>query len=729
MNYPFHKQLDSRDCGPACVRMLATYYGKKVDAPSARELCGQYRNGTTMLTLSEGLNALGFETRGVRLTWERLLELAPFPCVVQWNKNHFIVVWGCDGKKVQVSDPASGRLTYDIDSFRKSWYSHDNDEGMPVGVALLQQKTDKFNCDTVSMSERKYNTFRLLEFLTPYKSLVIQLVLSLLLGSAVSLVFPYLTQAVVDIGIAYRDVSFIICVLGGQLALSIGMGVNRYVSSWLSLHVSSRVSISMIGHFLDKMMKMKVSFFDSKMIGDLLMRIQDFTRIETFLTSYVISILIAGVGILVYGFVLVRYGWLLLAVYLGGTVLYLAWIFTLWEKRRKIDYKRFQSVGENQSMVIHYIQGMQEIKLNGCEKQKLDKWKNLQLKIYDINIAGLSLQQLQETGGLLIDNIKNLLITFTCACWVIDGSMTLGMMIAVSYVLGQLNGPLHQLASFVKAMQEAQISLERINEINVVDDEEIANDGKVSSLDCRSPLVLANVSFHYPGSSRLMVLDNVSFRVEHGTTTAIVGESGSGKSTLLKLLMGFYQPTDGEIRIGQVSFSEMDVRAWRKMCSAVLQNGYLFTETVAQNIALGSGELVMDDVVKAAQEAGIHDFIMSLPLKYDTVIGEDGLSMSGGQKQRICIARAIYRNTPFVFFDEPTNALDACNENDILVNLKRFYQNRTVIIVAHRLSTIKNADQILVLKEGRLVEQGNHRSLMERDGYYKTLVSNQLFAE
>ena len=726
MNYPFYRQLDTKDCGPTCIRMLAAYYGKRTDITTIRQLCNQYRTGTTLYTLSEGARQLGFHTLGVQLSETRFFSQTTFPCVALWNKNHFIVVWQVIGDKVIVGDPAVGTLTYSKEDFCKSWITHTDNQGNPCGVVLLLQKDDSFSIKDVKSKGEPYTTARILKFLSPHKGMLVQLFFSLLLGSAISLVFPFLAQSIVDIGISNNNVRFIVCVLIGQLLLSFGRCANRYISSWLTLHISSRVSISMIAHFISKMMKMRISFFDTKMIGDLMQRIQDFTRIETFLTSYVISILIALVGVVVYGFVLAKYGWLLLGFYLFCMTLYLAWIISFKEKRRKIDYMRFQQVSENQSMVIHYIQGMQEIKLNNCENQKLDKWKSLQMKIYDINVKGLSLLQLQEAGAILIDNIKSLVLTFVCAYWVIQGDMTIGMMIAVTYVIGQLDGPFYQMSSFIKAMQEAQISMERINEINVDSDEEMDNKGKKTDINPAENIVFDNVCFRYPGPNRRLVLDNLNLIIPCGKVTAIVGESGSGKSTLLKLLMGFYQPVSGQMRLGDVSFEDMDTRVWRKQCSAVLQSGYLFTETVAQNIAIGREDYRMDDVIQAAKQAEIHDFIMSLPLKYETIIGEDGLSLSGGQRQRIFIARAIYRNTPFVFLDEATNALDACNEDVILSNLADFYHNRTVVIVAHRLSTIVHADNIIVLKDGLLVEQGTHTELIEKSGYYSTLISKQM---
>lgn len=729
IKYPYYKQLDSKDCGPTCIRMIARYYGKNIDAPTARQLCGQYRNGTTMYTLSQGAKKIGFATMGIRLTQEQFLSTIDSPCVVQWNKKHFIVVWELSNNSVIISDPAIGRLRYSFKDFFKCWLSHVNSKGEPCGTALLIEKTEHFSTLTQFQNKERFSAFKFVKFLSPHKSLILQLLLSLIIGSLFSLIFPFLAQSVVDIGINNKNTNFIVSILFGQLALNLGMCFNRYIGSWLALHISSRVSISMVGFFLEKLMKMKISFFDSKIIGDILQRIQDFSRVETFLTSYLISILISVMGVLVYSFILLKYGVILLIVFLIGSIAYLFWIYAFKNKRKRLDYMRFQQVSENQSMVIHYIRGMQEIKLNNCEEQKLSKWKSIQLKIYDINVAGLSMLQLQEIGGLLIENIKNIIITFLCAYWVINGSLTIGMMIAITYIIGQLNGPLYQMTRFVQALQDAQISMERINEINVDGDEEIDNANKVTKIESSQNISFKNVSFKYPGPNLNFVIKDITFDLQPGTITAIVGESGSGKTTILKLLLGFYPPDIGEIKIGSTSFEQIDIRAWRKKCSAVLQNGYLFTETIAQNIAIGEKNINEEKIIRAAKEAKIHDFIMTLPLRYDTIVGEDGLELSGGQKQRLYIARAIYRDTPFVFLDEATNALDANNENDILDNLRHFYKNKTVVVIAHRLSTIINADKILVLKKGRIVEMGTHSSLSQNGEYYRTLINNQLYAE
>lgn len=724
MKFPFFKQLDSQDCAVFCLKMVSYYYGKKIGTIDARRLCRQDKVGVTMLSLSKAAEAIGFETMGVRISRNKFLTSIDFPAIAQVNKKHFVVIWGIQKETVIVGDPAAGTLFYNLNDFFKLWLIHPISEPTAYGFILLLAPSEQFTTESLNES-KKYTTRSILKFLKPHKILILQLFLSLSIGSLISLLLPYLAQSIVDIGITSHDSKFISYVLIGQLSLSLGLCISRYISSWLVLHLSSRVSISMVSFFLEKLMRMHISFFDSKKIGDILLRISDFGRIEVFLTSSLVSILIAALSIAVYGSILFKYGVLLFLVFTVGSVIYLGWIYALKKYRRKLDYQRFQHVSEDQSLAVHYIRGMKEIKLFNCEKNRLKKWQDIQLKLYKIKMSALILSQIQETGAILIDQSKNLIITFICSYWVMHESFTMGMMIAVTYIIGQLNSPVYQLSSFIQSLQEAQISLERINEVNVGSDEILENEGKISEFSLDAPIAFNSVSFSYPNGRNRRILHGLTFKILPKSVTAIVGESGSGKSTLLKLLMGFYLPTDGNISIGHLDLNSINIRSWRKKCSSVLQEGYLFTESIFCNIAIGEDKIDKERVIQAAQHSKIHDFIMSLPMQYETIIGEDGLTLSAGQKQRICIARAIYKDTPLLLLDEATNSLDTCNENDILESLKSFYKDKTVVIVAHRLSTILNADQILVMKEGQIVESGIHSDLIKRGGYYSRLIANQ----
>lgn len=724
MKYPFFKQLNEKDCGPTCFRMIARYYGKCIDVVSAKSLCDLYKNGTTLLTIKKAFEAININSTGIKISFSDFIKTFSTPCIIYWNKSHFVVVWHVSDTHVIVGDPAIGNITYSINEFRKG-FAIDDKSIETLGIALLAQPNSFFSTEDIT-SRKSKNFINYRSFLRPQRKLIYQLLFSFFISSIISFVFPFLAQGVVDLGIENKETGLVTCILISQVFLIVGMCGNRFVSGWLMAHISNRVSISMVCHFLEKLMKMRISFFDSKIIGDLLQRIQDFNRIEYFLTSALLGIAVSIIGFVIYGIVLLQYSWLLICIFLTGAIFYLYWIYMFKNKRKALDYKRFLQVSQNQSLIIHLIRGMQDIKLNNCEEHKLALWKNKQLQIYNINIQGVRLLQIQNIGALLIDQVKNILITYSCAQLVISDSITIGMMVAISYVIGQLNGPLYQFSSFIQSFQDAQISAERINEISAEEDEDDLYINKIKLDSSVKSIVLKNVSFRYSGAVQQNVLDNISCKIDPGKITAIVGESGSGKSTLLKLILGFYMPTDGQIYLGNTDYNDIDLKDWRKRCSVVLQEGYLFTESIAENIALSDYKVNTELVINAAKQAKIHTFIESLPLGYNTIIGEDGMNLSGGQKQRLCIARAIYKNGAYVMLDEATNALDANNENDIIDNLKKFYINRTVVIVAHRLSTIKHADNIIVLKNGRIIEIGNHNELLNKNGYYAELFNKQL---
>lgn len=724
MKYPFFKQLNEKDCGPTCFRMIAQYYGKTIDVASAKLLCNLYRNGTTMLTLNKAFESINVDSVALKLSYDEFVKTISDPCIVYWNRSHFVVVWNVTESKILIGDPAIGNITYSIKDFKKGFVVG-NHSNLNYGIVLLTKPNSKFSTDSIKAKQSRSSNNYIL-FLRPQRRLIWHLLFSFLISSIFSFIFPFLAQGIVDLGIENKDEGVVTCILLSQIALIVGMCANRFVSGWLMAHISNRVSISMVCHFLEKLMKMKISFFDAKMIGDLLQRIQDFNRIEYFLTSSLIGIVVTIVGFVIYGLVLFQYSWKLICIFVIGAICYLYWIYLFKNRRKVLDYKRFLRVSQNQSLIIHLIRGIKEIKLNNCEDYKLANWEKKQMQIYDINLQGVRLLQVQNIGSWVIDQIKNLIITFLCARYVINGSITMGMMVAISYVIGQLNGPLYQFSSFIQSLQDAQISTERINEISVEEDEDELYQNKIQADSVVKPIIFDNVSFRYAGAVQRNVLNNISCTIAPGKITAVVGESGSGKSTFLKLILGFYIPTKGQIFLGDTNYDNIDLKNWRKRCSVVLQEGYLFTESIAENIALCDEKVILERVVNAAKQAKIHDFINNLPLGYDTIIGEDGMSLSGGQKQRLCIARAIYKNGAYVMLDEATNALDANNENDILDSLKSFYVNRTVIIIAHRLSTIMHADNIIVLKDGEIVECGRHETLLKANGYYAELFKKQL---
>lgn len=711
------------DCGPSCLRMIAAFYGKTYSLQKLRQLAHITREGVSLLGLSEAAEAIGFRTIGARITFEQLLE-APKPCIVHWDQDHFVVVYNCRKGKVYVSDPAFGLVEYAESEFKKHWLATVR-QGEQKGICLLFEPTPKFFELEGEQSNRSNFSF-LLNYLKPHRKLVFQLVLGFLAGSLIQLIFPFLTQSIVDVGINTRDIDFIYLVLAAQMILFLSRMTVDFIRSWILLHISTRINISIISDFLIKLMKMPIGFFDTKMIGDLLQRIGDHRRIERFLTSQSLHVIFSVFNIILFSIVLVFYNAGIFLVFLFGSVLYIGWIFLFLRKRRELDYKRFTQLANNQGKLIQLINGMQEIKLNNYERQKRWEWERIQARLFRVNISSLSLQQYQQAGSVFINETKNIVITVLAATAVVHGSMTLGMMLAVQYIIGQMNSPLDQLIEFIQVAQDAKISLERLGEIHNNKDEEQDQEGKRDSLPDLADIHISDLIFQYEGPGSPKVLNNLNLVIPQGKVTALVGTSGSGKTTLVKLLLGFYPPVSGTIKIGEAVLSDYRQHWWRAKCGAVMQDGFIFSDTIANNVALGDEEPDKERLAYAVRMANIGEFIDTLPLNYNTKIGPEGVGLSQGQKQRILIARAIYKNPEFIFFDEATNALDANNEKVILENLDEFFTGKTVVVVAHRLSTVRNAHQIIVLEKGSIVEIGNHDELTRKQGAYYHLVKNQL---
>lgn len=729
MPFPFYKQLDAMDCGPSCLRMIAKYYGKSYSLQTLRDKSYITREGVSMLGISDAAEAIGFRSMGVRITFEQLMNEAPLPCVAHWNQNHFIVVYNIkkhrNGKVfVYVSDPARGLIKFTKEEFLSGW-ANTKEGGEEKGLCLLLETTPDF----YQVEDEKLNKsgFKFLfSYLRPYKSLLVQLVLGLLLGSLLQLIFPFLTQSIVDKGINTQNLNFVTLIIIAQLVLIFSRTMVEFVRSWILLHLGTRINISLISDFLIKLMKLPVAFFDTKMIGDLIQRIGDHKRIENFLTSSTLNILFSFVNLVIFGIVLLVYSVNIFLIFLVGSILYTLWVYMFMKKRRELDNRRFAQLSDNQSNVIQLITGMQEIKLNNCEKQKRWEWENIQARLFKVNMASLSLSQYQQAGGVFINEVKNVIITFIAAKSVIDGNMTLGMMLAVQYIMGQLNSPINQMITFLQTTQDAKISLERLGEIHNRENEELEEEPKINILPERRELNLDKVFFQYEGPHSPFVLDDVNLEIPEKKITAIVGTSGSGKTTLIKLLLGFYNPTKGKIKLGDLYLNNISNRMWRNKCGVVMQDGFIFSDSIASNIAVSDEHPNREKLLHAVKVANIQEFIESLPLGYNTKIGQNGVGLSQGQKQRILIARAVYKNPEFIFFDEATNALDANNERIIMENLEQFFKGKTVIVVAHRLSTVKNADQIVVLEQGKIVEKGTHQELSKKKGAYYELVKNQL---
>lgn len=726
--FPVYRQLDSMDCGATCLRMIAKFYGKPYSAAFLRERCHTSREGVSMLDISDAAESIGFRTSGVRISFDQLYNEVQLPCIVHWNQNHFAVVYEIKKDKVYMADPAVGLLEYDKQSFLKSWLSVAEDGGgqLSQGMTLLLEPTPAFYTQDVPEGDTKLRFRYLLEYLRPYRRYIIQVFLGMLTGSLISLIFPFLTQSVVDTGIGNNDLNVVVVILIAQVMLTIGQTANNLIRSWLMLHVTTRISISLISDFLNKLMRLPIAFFDSKMVGDIMQRIGDYSRIQSFMTGSLISIVVGLVTFIVYSCVMASYNIAILGIFMLGSILYVCWVLLFLKYRRKLDYMRFQESASNQNTIVQLVTGMQDIKLNNCETQKRWAWESIQAKLYKISIKSLSLGQTQQIGGLFIDQTKNVIISFLAAQAVINGSITLGMMMALQYIIGQLNAPVSQFIGFVQETQDAKISLERLNEIHEQPDEEPADQEKIHDIPTGEDLILKNVVFQYSGPNSEKVLDDISLTVEAGKITAIVGTSGSGKTTLLKLLLGFYEPVEGSLLLGNMPLHKYSDSRWRASCAVVMQEGYIFSDTIAGNIGVSDENPDMKNIRKAVDIANIEDFIESLPLRYNTKIGVDGHGLSTGQKQRFLIARAVYKDAKYIMFDEATNSLDANNEHVIMDKLQTYFHGRTVIIVAHRLSTVKNADKIVVLEKGKVIECGTHEELVTQKGAYYNLVRNQL---
>jgi ATP-binding cassette subfamily B protein len=722
--FPHYYQLDAMDCGPTCLRMIAAYHGKTYSLQTLRNKSSITREGVSLLGISDAANAIGLRNVGVRIPFKKLAKEAPLPCIVHWYQSHFVVVYKIKRGKVWVADPAKGLVTYTIEEFLHGWVSG-RSEGEDVGLCMLIEPTPEFYAHEDEKPDR--SSFRLLfSYVKPYRSYITQLVLGVLLGSLFLLIFPFLTQAVVDIGINNNDMGFITLVLVAQLILFVSITSVEVIRSWILLHLSTRINISLISDFLLKLMKLPLGFFNTKLIGDLLQRIGDHERIERFLTTSTLNILFSVFNVLVFSIVLVIYSWQIFLVFLIGTLLYLGWIQLFMKRRRKLDFQHFEQYSRNQSKLIELISGIQDIKLNNCETQKRWEWESIQARLFRVNIKSLTLGQLQNQGSGFIMRIVSILATFLAAKYVIGGQVTLGAMMAITYIIGQLNVPIEQMLDFFQTSQDAKISLERLGEIHREEDEEKAGDVKIHEIPVDRTITIKNLSFQYEGPRSPFVLKKLNLEIPQGKTTAIVGVSGSGKTTLMKLLLGFFEPVEGDISIGNTKLKNISGKVWRGKCGVVLQDGYLFSDSIAGNIAVGDESIDKERLLQSAGLACINDFVESLPLGYNTKIGQDGLGLSQGQMQRLLIARAIYKQPDYLFFDEATNALDAVNERKVIENINTFAKGRTAVIIAHRLSTVKNADQIVVLDKGEIVERGKHSELIKKKGVYYHLVKEQL---
>lgn len=713
-------QSDSMQCGATCLLMICRFYGKKISADYLQKICIATAEGVSMLGIKQAAEELGFSTVGGLIEIEKI-STEMLPCIVHWNQNHFVVLYKKKRNKYYIADPGKGLTTYTEAEFCK----HCTDNTKKAIVMFLQPTEQFFENDFEGGKQER--SFRFLwGYVKQYRSAFIKILLCLIIGSLLQLVLPFLTQSIVDVGIANKDIGFVWLILIGQLVVTISRTAADFVHRWLLLRISMRINIALVKDFFVKLLQLPMSFFDTKLMGDLMQRIGDHSRVNTFLTQQTLSVAFSLVSFVVFGGVLFVYNKLIFTIFLLGSIAYGGWMTIFLRRRKVIDYELFEQRAINNNKTYQFITAMQEIKLQNCERRRCEEWEAVQTEMFKVQAKSLKLQQTQEAGSIFINELKNIIITVVAATAVIDGSLTLGMMLAIQYIIGQLNSPIEQLMNFIYSIQDVKISLERINEVHSKDNEEDARRTRESFATNNFSIGLTNVDFKYDKHALTKTLDGVNIHIPNGRVTAIVGASGSGKTTLVKLMLGYYLVDSGNISIAGANIDEYKLKWWRSQCGVVMQDGVIFSESIARNIAVDDGEIDYERLNKAAEIANVKDFVAALPLKYNTIIGRDGINLSQGQKQRILIARAVYKNPQFIFLDEATNSLDASNERAIVEKLNAFYEGRTVIIVAHRLSTVRHADQIIVLDKGKVVEIGNHATLTAQRGAYYNLVKDQL---
>ena len=723
--FPFYKQHDSMQCGITCLQMICKYNGKEYSLESLSRYCFATTEGVSMLGISEAANKLGLHTICGRITMEQLPQ-APLPCILHWSQNHFVILYKIKNKKkFYIADPGKGLLTYAEKEFKDHWISTQS-KGEEKGIAMFIQPTPAFYELSGETTNRKRSFKFLFGYIKQYRRYFGQIILGALVGCVLQLIFPFLTQAIVDIGITHQNLGIIYLILLGQLILTISRTSVDFIRRWILLHISMRINISLVSDFFIKLLKLPMSFFDTKLMGDLMQRMSDHNRVEKFLTTQMLNVTFSLLSFIVFGCVLLGYNTFIFLIFLIGSILYGIWIAIFLKRRKLLDYELFEKQAMNNNKTYQFITSMQEIKLQNCEQRRRWEWEDVQADLFQVNMKSLKLQQIQEAGSIFINEVKNIIITVLAATAVIHGQMTLGMMLAVQYIIGQLNAPVEQLMNFLYSLQDVKISLEHINEIHEMENEENNKDALSAFHDRDKSLSFKNADFKYDPHNPNKTLDGISITIPEGKVTAIVGTSGSGKTTMIKLLLGYYPLLAGEITIGSTDLQKYNLKWWRKHCGVVMQDGVIFSESIARNIAVDDGEIDKECLLQAARIACIDSYIQTLPLKYNTLIGQDGIGLSQGQKQRILIARAVYKNPDYIFLDEATNALDANNERAIVENLMEFYKGKTVVIVAHRLSTVKNADQLIVIERGKIIETGTHTELIDRQGAYYHLVKNQL---
>ena len=720
--FPVEYQMDSQDCGPACLKIIAKHFGKFYSLQSLRDKCGITKEGVSLLDLSTGAESIGLRTLAIKCTIDDVVNSVPFPAIIFWKDSHFVVVYHANKKYIWVSDPAKGRIKYTHEEFKKGWYQ----KGVKQGVLLAIEPTAEFK-DSKAEREQRKNTFSsILKYFTPYQRNFTLIFVIMLLVTALQGMLPFISKAVIDVGIKTSDVNFINMVLIGNISILLSVMIFNVIRDWILMHITARVNIALISDYLIKLMKLPVTFFENKLLGDILQRAQDHERIRSFIMNNSLSLIFSILTFVVFSIILLIYNAIIFYIFISGSILYAGWVLLFLNIRKKMDWEYFELLSKNQSYWVETVSSIQDIKIYNYEKHRRWKWEEIQARLYHVNKRVLAITNAQNLGAQFIESIKNMGIVFFCATAVIKGEITFGVMISTQFIIGMLNGPLVQFINFIVSAQYAKISFLRINEIKQLEDEEeLLSVGSTTILPENKSLILDNVNFQYTANSPL-VLHNIYLHIPENKVTAIVGGSGSGKSTLLKLLVRLYKPSYGDIKMDKMNVNAINLRQWRSMCGVVMQDGKIFSDTILNNIVLDDEHIDYEQLRKVCRIAQIEDEINAMPKGFETNIGENGRGLSGGQKQRLLIARALYRNPQYLFLDEATNALDTINEKKIVEALNNAFLQRTVIVVAHRLSTIRNADQIVVLDKGYIVEVGNHDSLMERKGHYFQMIASQI---
>lgn len=721
--FPFYPQLEAMDCGSTCLRMVAKFYGRFYSLEYLREISNTGKDGVSLLDLSEAAELIGLKTLAVEADIVQLLDVIPKPCIINWGNNHFVVVYHQDSSKVWIADPAQGKYKLNNDEFIQKWIGEDADVENS-GIVLICQSTPDFY--TFNGKESQKGSWQYVSnYFKQYKALIFQIIIGLFLGSTLQLLFPFFIKSIVDIGINNNDLSFIALVLIAQLILFISQISVEFIRNWNILHVGSRVNISLLSDFLIKLTKLPFRFFDTKLPGDLIQRFNDHERVQKFLSSTSLISIFSILNLLAFGVVLLFWNKAIFTIFIIGSLLNIFWVLGFMKWRKSLDLKRFEYKRDNQNSINEMITGMQDIKLFNAEKLKRWSWEKVQAKLFNTETENLKLEQVQRAGALFFNETKNLLIIYLVAQGVLNTTLTLGMLVAIQYIIGQLNMQINQLTEFLKSMQDAKISLERIGEIHHKENDTVIEENNNVFLS-QGDIVLENVNFSYAGVNSTPNIKKINLSIPNGKITAILGPSGSGKTTLLKILLNLYKPTEGNIKLGELNLLSVNPRLWRSKIGVVMQDGHLFSDSIAKNIALGEEIIDKRKLQQSISIANLQSYIEYLPLGYNTVIGPEGQGLSQGQKQRILIARAVYKEPDFLFFDEATSALDTFNEMLILENLKAAFKNKTIIIVSHRLSTVLKADQIVVMEDGEMIEVGSHEELTFVRGAYYQLVKNTL---